>query len=76
MRFTFLILSALVITAKAEEVPFEAFEGGDFGKWELVGEAFGKGPSAGGPGTLSGKAEAWAGRSFACSFHGGDGAKG
>ncbi len=76
MRFASLIFPLLTLTATAKEQLFEAFEGDGFDTWTETGTAFGTGPSAGGPGRLAGSAQGWAGASFACSFHGGDGAKG
>ena len=76
MKLRFLIFPLLALTATAKEVVFEAFEGDGFDKWTEEGDSFGNGPSAGGPPAFAGLVQGWSATSFACSFTGGDGAKG
>ncbi len=75
-KLRFLLAAAAIPAASAQDsdIVFEAFEGDGFGTWTEEGNAFGKAPTAGGQGELSGQVQGYAQESFASSFAaGGDG---
>lgn len=74
-------LSALVVFAfaapafAATDTVFESFDGPNYGKWTVEGEAFGSGPATG---TLPNQmpVAGFEGKGYASSYHGGDNSQG
>lgn len=69
-------LLASPLWAISGEGVLEAFEGDGFGDWKVEGSAFGMAPVPGVMDGLNGRLSRYAGRSLACSAHGGDTATG
>jgi len=70
-----LYLSVTPLAWAAQDIVVEDFEGADFGKWEVSGEAFGKAPAKGALGGQM-KIDGIQGSGFANSFHGEDDSEG
>src|SRR5688572_12901982 len=71
MLSTLLILATLAFPQQRSDIVFEDFEGGSYGRWNSIGDAFGKAPARG---AIRGQmaVEGFHGKALVNSFNGGD----